>query len=80
MLIMTQRMKEYSDNLGKHHDDDDGIIGGDAKENGMEDDEYFDGFHNNEDVISKAYEAYMGALNKLTGRGDCVSQFLMGEG
>ena len=51
----------------------------DAKENKLEDAEDFYGFHDYEDVTSKADEAYMDALNKLIGSGNDVSQFLMGE-
>ena len=43
---MTHQMKEYIENPVKHHDDS-GIIDGDAEWNGLEDDEYFDGFYNN---------------------------------
>ena len=44
MVTMIQQIKEESDNPGKHHDYD-GIIDDDSKENGLEDNEYFDGFH-----------------------------------
>ena len=46
IVTMIQHMKEYSENLGKNHDDD-GIIDDDAKENGLEDDDDFDGFDKN---------------------------------
>ena len=75
---MKHQMKKEIENPGKHHDDD-GIIDDDDEKNGLEDDEYFDGFHNNEDVTSKANQTYMGVLNKLTRSGKDVTQFLMGE-
>jgi len=78
IVTMTQQMKEESENQGKHHDDD-GAIDDDAEENGLGDNEDFDGFDENEDVTSEADEAYMDALNKLTGSGNDVAQFLMGE-
>ena len=46
---MKQKMKEESENPGKHHDDSD-IIDDDAEENGLEDGEGFDGFHKNDYV------------------------------
>ena len=46
-------MKEYSENPGKHYDDD-GIIKNDSEENGLEDDRGFDGFHENYDGTSEA--------------------------
>ena len=75
---MPQQMKEYSDNMGKQHDDD-GIINYDADENGLEDDEDFDIFNENEDVTREADEAYLDMLNDITGSGNNVVQFLMGE-
>ena len=78
IVTMTQQMKKEVENPGKHHDDD-GIFDDDDAKNGLEDDEYFDGFHNNEDVTSKADQTYMGVLNKLTRSGKDVTQFLMGE-
>ena len=50
---MSHQMKEYSENPGKHHDDD-GIIKNDSEENGLEDDGGFDGFHENYDGTSDA--------------------------
>ena len=47
--------------------------------NGLVDNEDFDGFDKNDNVASEADEAYMDTLNKLTGRGNDVAQFLMGE-
>ena len=49
---MAQYINEDSENPGKKHDDD-GIIDDDSKENGLEEDEDFDGFHKNEDIISE---------------------------
>ena len=46
-------MKEDSENKGKNHDDD-GAIDDDAEENGLGDNEDFDGFDENEDVTSEA--------------------------
>ena len=46
IVTMTQPMKEESENPWKHHDYD-GIINDDSKENGLEDDERFEEFHNN---------------------------------
>ena len=39
----------------------------------------FIGLTKNKDVTSKSVAAYMGALSKLTGISNNVSQFLMGE-
>ena len=64
--------------MGDHHNDD-GAIDDESKEYGVGDNEYFDGFGKNQDVTSKDNEAYMDALNSLTGSGNNVSQFLMGE-
>ena len=50
---MKQQMKEDIENKGKHHDDD-GAIDDDAEENGLGDNEDFDGFDENEDVTSEA--------------------------
>ena len=46
MVTITQNIKEESENLGKHQYYD-VIIDDDAEENGLEDDEDFDGFHEN---------------------------------
>ena len=46
MVTMTQKIKEESENLGKHQYYD-VIINDDAEENGLEDDEDFDGFREN---------------------------------
>ena len=46
MVTITQNIKEESENLGKHQYYD-VIIDDDAEENGLEDDEDFDGFHDN---------------------------------
>ena len=67
---------EESDNLVNHHDDY-GIINDGAGVNGMEDDEDFDGFHDNEGVTNEAEEASMDVLIKITGSGNNVYQFLM---
>ena len=61
IVTMTQQMKEEGENPGKHHGDD-GIINDDAKENGLKDDDYFDGFHKNEDVNSEADSSTMRML------------------
>ena len=45
----------------------------------MGDNEDFYGYDENEDVTSEADKSYIDALNKLTGRGNDVSQFLMGK-
>ena len=73
-----KKMKEEIENLGKHQDDY-VIINDDAEENGLEDDEDFYGFHNNEDVTSEAGEAYMDTLNNIKVIGKDIYQFLMGE-
>ena len=44
IVIIKQKMKDDSENLGKHHDDD-GIINDDTEENGLVHDDDFDGFH-----------------------------------
>ena len=64
--------------MGKHHDDD-GAINDEAKENGLGENDNFDGFDDNEDVASEADETYMDMLNKLAGSGTFVAKFLMGE-
>ena len=76
MVTMAQQIKEESENPGKHHDDY-GIIN--AEENVLKGDKDFYGFHDNEDVASKAEEAYMDALYKHTGSRKYVAQFFMGE-
>ena len=43
----------------------------------MEEDGYFGGFHENEDVTSKDDEDYMDALNNITVICKDVSQFLV---
>ena len=53
IVTMIHQIKEESENTGNHHNDD-GIIDDDAKENGLEDDEDFGGFHENEDVTREA--------------------------
>ena len=68
MATMTHNIKEESDNTGKHHDDD-GTIDDDKEENGLGDDEDFDGFDKNEDVTSETDEVYICALNNRTGSG-----------
>ena len=78
IVITTQQMKEENDNQGTHHDDD-GAIDDDAEENELGENEDFDGFDKNEDVTSEVDEDYMDALNKLTGSGNDVAQFFMGE-
>ena len=52
IVNMTHQTMEESENPGKHHDDD-GIINDDAKDNELEYNEDFYGFHNNQDVTSK---------------------------
>ena len=63
--------------MRRHHDYY-GIIDDDSKENRLGGYDDFDGFHENEDVTSEADGVDMGALNKLTGRGNNFSEFLMG--
>ena len=63
--------------MGKHHDNY-GSIDDDTDGNGLENHENFDGFQDNEDVAREAEEAYMDALNKITGRGNDVYRLLMG--
>ena len=75
---MTQHMKEESESLGKHHDDDD-AIDDEAEENGLGDDDNFDGFDENEGFTNKADEAYKDVLNNITGSGKDVTQLLMGK-
>ena len=64
---MTQQIKEESENPWKHHDYD-GAVDDDAEENGLEDDEDFYGFEENEYVTSEADKVYMYVLNNITGR------------
>ena len=64
--------------MGKHHDDD-CAINDESKENGLGENDNFDGFDDNEDVASEADETYMDMLNKLAGSGTFVAKFLMGE-
>ena len=64
--------------MGKHHDDD-GIIDDDYKENGMQYSEDFDGINENEDCTSEADKDYIDVLDKITDRGENISQLLMGE-
>ena len=52
IVTTTKNMKEENENQGNHHDDD-GIINYEAEENGLEDDQDFYEFHNNEDVTSE---------------------------
>ena len=75
---MTQVTKEESENPQKNHDDY-VIIDDYAEENGLEDDENFGGFHNNQDVTSDADKAYMDAMDQLTDSGNNTTQSLMGE-
>ena len=65
---MTHYMKEDIENQGKHHDDN-GTIDDYAKVNGLEEDDYFCGFHENEDVISEAYWRMMRILMGFTRMG-----------
>eukprot|EP00566_Odontella_aurita_P002311 CAMPEP_0113571984 /NCGR_PEP_ID=MMETSP0015_2-20120614/25852_1 /TAXON_ID=2838 /ORGANISM="Odontella" /LENGTH=1096 /DNA_ID=CAMNT_0000474985 /DNA_START=725 /DNA_END=4015 /DNA_ORIENTATION=+ /assembly_acc=CAM_ASM_000160 len=78
VVNMTEQMKEEAEKAG---DDDDGdnAIDDEAEEGGDGDDEDFEGFDENEDVTSEADEAYMDALNKLTGSGSDMARFLVGE-
>ena len=64
---MTQQIKEESENPWKHHDYD-GAVDDDAEENGLEDDEDFYGFEENEYVTSEADKVYMDVLNNINGR------------
>ena len=66
-MRVTQQIKEESENPWKHHDYD-GAVDDDAEENGLEDDEDFYGFEENEYVTSEAYKIYMDVLNNITGR------------
>jgi len=75
VVTMTERMKEEAE---REDDDEDGDIEEDAEE-GEGDEEDFEGFDENEDVTSEADEAYMEALNKLTGSGADVGRFLIGD-
>ena len=52
IATMPHQMREESENLWKHHDDD-GIFNDDTKENGLEDDAGFYWFHKNEYVTSE---------------------------
>ena len=64
--------------MGKHHDYDNAIVN-DSKENGLEEDDDFDGFHDNKYVTGEDEETYMNVLNKLTDSGEYVDQFLIEE-
>ena len=75
---MPHQKKEESENQEKHHDDY-GAIDIDSEEIGLGDNKDFDGFDNNEAVTSEADDAYMDPLNKSTGSGNDVTQFLMGN-
>ena len=77
-MRVTQQIKEESENPWKHHDYD-GAVDDDAEENGLEDDEDFYGFEENEYVTSEADKIYMDVLNNITGRENNFIQFLMGE-
>ena len=46
IVTMAQKIKEESENPWKHHDYD-GAVDDEAEENGLEDDERFEEFHNN---------------------------------
>ena len=62
---MTHQMKEESENMGKHHDDD-GIIDDESEEHVLGYDEDFDVFHKNEDVTRKADWRTMSILMGFT--------------
>ena len=68
LLIKEEEERVFVDDFD---DDDEDVV--DDEES---DDE---GFDENEDVSSKADEAYLDALNKLSGGGNEVTQFLAGE-
>ena len=51
IVNITHQTKEDIENQGKHHDDY-GTIDNDAKENVLGENEYFDGFDENENVTS----------------------------
>ena len=53
IVTMIQQMKEYSENLGKRHYDDD-TLDDDAEKNLLEENEDFYEFHDNEDVTNEA--------------------------
>ena len=59
--------------INRYHDTAD-----DAKKIGLGDGEYFYGFDDNEDVTSKAHDAYMDALKNITGSGNYDAQFCIG--
>ena len=61
IVIMTQQMKEESENQGKHHYDD-GAINDDAEENRLGENEDYDGFNENEDVTSEALPIMVNSL------------------
>ena len=77
-MRVTQQIKEESENPWKHHDYD-GAVDDEAEENGLEDDEDFYGFEENEYVTSEADKIYMDVLNNITGNGNDVSHLLMGD-
>ena len=70
--------KRERGNLYNHHDNY-GVIDDDTEENVLCKNEYFDGFDNNGDVISKSDEAYIDVLNKFTGIRNGVDEFFVGE-
>lgn len=74
VVKMTEAMKVDAE---KEEDDDDAHAIEDEAEDGDDDD--FEGFGEDEDVTSDADEAYMDALNKLSGSGSDVARFLIGE-
>ena len=72
MATITQQRNGYSDNTENHHGEDE-IVDDDAEENVLEGDEDFYGFHENEDVTSKADEAYIDMLKKIIYKGKNVA-------
>mmetsp|Transcript_46986 Transcript_46986/g.69588 ORF Transcript_46986/g.69588 Transcript_46986/m.69588 type:complete len:1060 (+) Transcript_46986:78-3257(+) len=74
---ITAIMKEDSEKKDDGEDDD--VLEDDAgnQEDEDEDDEY--GFAEDEDVTNEDDEAYMEALNKLSGSGNDISRFLVGD-
>ena len=50
-----------------------------AEKIGLGDDEDFYGFEDNDDVVSKDEKYYMDSLKNITGRGNDVSQLIVGE-